>query len=145
MGRALVDPKRERFCRAIVFDGKSTRDAYLAAGFSPSGADYRNYNRLLRHPKVSSRIEELKVEKELVERAARVQFWTVLAEFKKVGVERLMDFFEFAPAGELVPRDLRAVPFDSALAFIEGLRDATGMTADYHLPEGDARLKGAGA
>src|SRR6185437_13491598 len=39
--------------------GNQAREAYVAAGFGQSGADFRNHNRLLRNPQIKARIDEL--------------------------------------------------------------------------------------
>lgn len=56
-----LNEQQERFCRAIV-EGKSQRDAYLAAGYKPANenATDGSASRLLRSAKVQSRIAELR-------------------------------------------------------------------------------------
>jgi phage terminase small subunit len=55
--------RRELFARGIA-EGKEAKRAYLEAGFKPSSAKFRNYNRLLKEPDVMARINELKKERE---------------------------------------------------------------------------------
>lgn len=55
---ALDNPRRERFCQEYVVDGNATQ-AYIRAGYSEKGAA-QSAAALLRNPKISSRIAELK-------------------------------------------------------------------------------------
>jgi phage terminase small subunit len=54
----LSNSRHEAFARAIL-EGKSGREAYIAAGYKAAGAE-ANASRLIRNDKVSARIAELK-------------------------------------------------------------------------------------
>jgi hypothetical protein len=127
MGKRLRNPKYERFARAIVFDCKEPAEAYVAAGFERNRA---NHNRLMRDPRVKTRIAELRQERELAARAARAPVADVLIEFEKHGIGRLADFFESGTDGGLAVRDLRAVNAEYALALLNSLHEGFGITWD---------------
>jgi hypothetical protein len=126
MGK-LRNWKHERFCRAIVFDETPPRDAYTLAGFEPNRA---NHNRLLRTPDIKARIEELKLDREKMARAARVPIAEVLAELGQHGIDRVCDFFQANAAGELSVRNLGGIRVEAALALLHALHDGAGITWD---------------
>jgi hypothetical protein len=127
MGKWLRNPKHERFARAIVFDGTHPAQAYIDAGFEPNRA---NHNRLIRHPDVKARIADLTRERETAARAARTPIAEVLAELGRCGLDRVADFFESGPDGELVVRDVKMVRVEVALALLNALHDGVGMNWD---------------
>jgi hypothetical protein len=137
-GEALRNPKRERFARAIVFDGKHPAEAYVDAGFTKNRA---NHWKLLRHPLVKVRIAELTEEREMTPRAARTPVTEVLIEFEKHGVERLADFYHDGAAGALVVRDLRAVREDIALSLLNALHEGFGIAWDQSMTQPAAPAK----
>lgn len=135
MGK-LRSRKRERFCREIVFDGKDPRDAYIAAGFAQSGADFRNHNRLLRNLHITARIEELIRERDINARAARTSLSDVLAELNSLGIDRVADFFEGVPSDAgtvMVVRDLHMIRVEVALSLLSALHDGMGLPWDREL------------
>ena len=55
---AVLDERKELFCREYLANGKNATAAYIKAGYSPNGAS-AGASRLLRSVKVSQRIREL--------------------------------------------------------------------------------------
>jgi hypothetical protein len=125
MSKRLRNPKHEKFARAIVFDGKDPAEAYVDAGFERHRA---NHWKLLRNPLVEARVAELKEERDTAARAARVPVAEVLIELGKHGIERVEDFYQTEPAGGLVVRNLGAIKVEIALALLNALHDAFGIT-----------------
>lgn len=119
---ALRNWKHERFAQEIE-RGTNPEDAYVLAGFARCR---RNYVRLLRKPHVAARLAEIKLEREVAARVARMPLADVVDALARCGVERIGDLFE-ATDGGLVVRDLRAVPVEVALAFTAALRDGFGL------------------
>ncbi len=56
---ALVNPRHERFAHAIA-NGEGTRQAYESAGYKPSSGSVQSAHRLMKHPRVKTRIEALR-------------------------------------------------------------------------------------
>jgi hypothetical protein len=120
----LHNRRREIFAQLIA-DGTELRKAFGLAGFT--SAEYRNYNRLMRHPDVAARIDELKRAREDAARAAQAPAAQVLAELGSHGVDRIADLFEADAGGALRVRDLRAVRVEVALAFVRLAGEALGL------------------
>ena len=125
MGR-LRSWKREHFAGGIA-EGKEPKRAYLEAGFKPSSAKFRNYNRLLKEPDVIARVNQYKMERENRARAARVPVDEVLAKLEARGIHHVADFFDRNEAGILAPCDLRQIPVEIAMAFLRLASDALGI------------------
>jgi hypothetical protein len=79
--------------------------ALVGGGFERNRA---SQNRLFRNPRVKARIAELTEERETAARGAISGVGSAQCA-RKHGIERVADFYQFEPAGELVVRDLRAV------------------------------------
>lgn len=128
----LKNPQHERFCQAydmLVAAKHGTplqigQRAYEMAGNTPNRA---NHNRLLGHPGVRARIEELKQERESRARAARMAPDDVLTALGGHGLNHLADFFEIDPERNLQPRNLNTIPAELAVAFLTFVREAMGV------------------
>jgi len=119
----LKNYKYEEFARQIAA-GTDPVQAYELAGFKRNRANWR---RLKLKPLVSARIEELKQEREVAARAARVPADEVLAELDRRGLDQITDLFDRNEAGILNVRDLQNVPVEVAIAFLRLLREGFGI------------------
>jgi hypothetical protein len=119
----LRNAKREVFAREVA-NGVDPAQAYLNSGFTPHRA---NHNRLLRHPQVAARIEELRRQREDDARAARTPIEDILAELDRRGFDRVGDFFERDAAGILRVRDLQIVPVEVSIALLRFLHEGLGI------------------
>jgi hypothetical protein len=126
MGK-LPNPKHEKFCHAVVFNGKKLADAYIDAGFDPNSVIRRNHNRLFRDPRIKARIVELEHVRDLAARAARLPIADVLAELGKHGIDRVADLFEPRPDGSLAARDLRMMRPEATFSLLNALHDGAGL------------------
>jgi hypothetical protein len=109
---ALRNLKHERFCQERAADIEPAK-AYELAGFKPHRA---NSFRFERHPRVASRIEELRRARAAAAQAAKVPIDEILAEFGRRGIDRLDEFFDRDASGSLRVRNLRAVPPEVLIA-----------------------------
>jgi hypothetical protein len=138
MGKPLRNPKHERFCHAIVFDGQDPRDAYVAAGFEPNRA---NHNKLLRRPDIKARLNELHQHQEKAVQAARKPIAEVLAELLNQGIVCVADFLEVGSDG-LTVRNLKTVRPEAGLALLIALHDGLGLVWEYSLPGRATAIQG---
>jgi hypothetical protein len=76
----------------------------------------------------AARIEELKREREVLARAARVPIDQVLTTLAARGVDRIDDFFDRNAAGVLTFRtDLQNLPVEISIALLRCLREGLGI------------------
>ncbi len=122
MGK-LRNWQHERFAQEIAI-GTSAADAYSIAGYK--NGDGRNHNRLLRDPLIAARIDEIRREKVIKARAARVPIDDILTDLQKLGVHQIADFFERNAAGIQTVRDLQARP-EIAVALLRYLHEGLGI------------------
>jgi phage terminase small subunit len=83
----LSNSRHEAFARAIL-QGKSGREAYIAAGYKAAGAE-ANASRLIRNDKVSARIAELKGK---AAEGAVATARQVLEELTRIGLANIRDY-----------------------------------------------------
>ncbi len=127
---AIRNRKHETFAEQIAA-GVDPADAYVHAGFERSRA---NHWRLMREPKVSARIEELKRKRDQNARAAMMSIEEVLEALRQCGVTTVVDFFESDSAGRLRIRNLQAMPVVAATALLRYMREGLGIASDFERP-----------
>jgi phage terminase small subunit len=117
----LSNSRHEAFARAIL-QGKSGREAYIAAGYKAAGAE-ANASRLIRNDKVSARIAELKGK---AAEGAVATARQVLEELTKIGLSNMQNYV--GARGQLL--DVGQLTREHAAAIQEITVDTMGIGED---------------
>jgi phage terminase small subunit len=134
----LKNQKHELFCQLIV-EGKGIGDAYTLAGYEGAGA-YQSGSQLLRKPKISARIEEMKANiVQAQEIRVGVSKGWVIEELQKV-YKLSSKAGQFTPANkslELLGKELGMFKERIEHSNPDGTGILTGVTVRYVEPKAE--------
>jgi phage terminase small subunit len=120
-----VKTRQELFAREYVIDLNATR-AYVAAGYSPNGAE-ASASKLLTNTKVRRLVDQL-----LSKRASKLDLKAeqVVEELRRLAFSNMLDYMEIDEDGQPRGLDLTKLTRDQAAAIQEISEDATGGQND---------------